>query len=83
LRLLPEPVGKFHFVVITEEEMKLLQRLGNQIIYRKPDRPPPIGIAAEHSTARLGRLVINAIINAVHGHGIWMFPMVSGKWRMP
>ena len=55
----------FDFVAVAKEVMKLLQRFNEQKIHREPDRPAPIGVAAEQSGARLRRLVIDAVFRAV------------------
>ena len=40
--------------------MKLLQRLDQQIVDREPDRPAPVGVAAEQAAVGLGRHVLDA-----------------------
>ena len=46
--------------------MELLQRLDQEIVDRKPDRPAPVGVAAEQARRRLGRLVADFVSRAVH-----------------
>src|SRR4030088_3276643 len=51
-------LGTFHLHLIAEIVMIPLERFDHQKVHRKPDRPAPIGVAAEYSSGRLGRLVI-------------------------
>src|SRR5665213_2583442 len=41
------PGGTLHAKVVSQKVMESLQRFDDQIIDRKPDRPPPVGIASE------------------------------------
>ena len=52
--------------------MELLQRLDQQIVDRKPDRAAPVRVAAEQSGARFGRLVVHAVLGAVHVEHVGM-----------
>jgi len=51
--------------------MKLLQRFNDQEVHRKPDRPAPVGVAAEKLGTGLRRLVIDPVLPAVR------WPLVS------
>ena len=62
----------FDFEIIAEKEMKLLQRLDEQIIDREPDRTAPVGVAAKKAGARLRRFVIDAVIHAVDRQSVRM-----------
>ena len=57
--------GELDFEIVAQVVMKLLQRLDQQIIHREPDRPTPVGIAAEQSGGRLAGLVVDAMLHAV------------------
>src|ERR1700730_2437166 len=57
---------KLHLEVLTVIVMKLLQRLDEQKIHRKPNRAPPIRIAAEHTRARFRRLIIDTAYVPIH-----------------
>src|SRR5262245_35557874 len=54
----------FHLVSVSEIVMKLLQGLDQQEVDREPDRPPPVRVAAEESSGRFGRLVVDAVLDA-------------------
>ena len=46
---LPRPGRTFDGEIIAEKVMKLLKRLNDQEVDRKPDWPPPIGIASKQT----------------------------------
>src|SRR5262245_1862256 len=50
----------------TVEVVELLKGLDQQVIDRKPDRAPPVGVSTEQIGARLGRFVVHAMLLAVH-----------------
>ena len=52
--------------------MELLQRLDEQVVDRKPNRPAPVGVAAEEPAVRFGRLVIDAVLFSVDHQTIRM-----------
>src|SRR5205823_6799057 len=58
--------------VVAEVVVKFLQRLDEQVVRRKPDRSSPIGIAAKQPCRRLARLIVHAVLIAVHMQGIRM-----------
>ena len=62
----PEPVGHSTLKSSPEVVMELLQRFDQQVVHREPDRPAPVRVAAEQAGARFGRLVVHAILRAVH-----------------
>ena len=43
--------GALDFEIVAQVVVELLQRLDQQIIHRKPDRPAPVRIAAEQARA--------------------------------
>ena len=52
--------------------MKLLERLDQQIIDRKPNRAAPVGIAAEQIRLRFRRLVADDLFFAAHRQDVGM-----------
>jgi hypothetical protein len=50
--------------VVAQVVVELLQRFDDQEVDRKPDRPSPVRVAAEHGRPRLAGLVVDAV-NAV------------------
>ena len=48
--------GTFHLQFVAEIMMEPLQRFDHQIIHRKPDRPAPVGVSAEHSGGAIPRV---------------------------
>ena len=60
--MLPRAGRAFDLEVVAEVVMELLQRFDQQEVHREPDRPAPVGIAAEQSGARIRRLVVDAIL---------------------
>ena len=65
----PEPVGNSTLKSVAQVVMELLQRLDQQKIHREPDRSAPVGVAAEQSGGRFGRLVVHAMLAAVRPAG--------------
>src|SRR2546425_3942748 len=57
--------------------VELLQRLDEQIVHRKPDRPAPVGIAAEQTRGGFGGLVIHAIDMAVDRELVRMIQVIT------
>src|SRR5215470_18964951 len=57
---------------VAVEVVELLQRLEQQIVHRKPDRPAPVRVAAEYAARRLGRLVVDPMVQAVHVQDVWV-----------
>src|ERR1700752_497665 len=58
--------GAFDFEVITVVVMKLLQRLDDEKVDRKPYGAAPVGIATEYRGVRFPRLVAYAEVHAVN-----------------
>ena len=50
--------------VVAVVEVELQQRPDDQRVDRHPDRPAPVGVAAEHAGVRLGRQVVDAVLLA-------------------
>src|SRR5882724_1924736 len=59
--------------------VKLLQRFDEQIVYREPDGPAPIRIAAKEARGGFRRLVTDAIHISVHVHFVRMILVVARK----
>src|SRR5207253_566188 len=74
---------KFHFEVIAEVVMKLLQRLHQQIVYRKPNWAAPVRIAAEQASGRFTRLVVHAVLHRVHAEFVRMLMIESRNGANP
>ena len=56
----PEPVGYSTVKSVAEEAGGTCRRqLDDQVVQREPDRPAPVGVAAEHAGGRLGGLVVD------------------------
>ena len=62
----PRARRALHLEIFAKIMVKLLQRFDQQIVHRKPDRPPPVRISAEQTGRRFGRLVVHAACCAVH-----------------
>ena len=45
--------------------MKLLKRLDDQIVHRKPDGPSPVRVAAEQARTRFGGFVVDPMLRAI------------------
>src|SRR5262249_32935666 len=58
--------------VVTVEVMKFLERLDEEVIERKPNWPAPVGVSAEEPSARLGRLIVHAMLAAVYREHVGM-----------
>jgi len=70
------PGGALHLQAIAIIVVKLLQGFNQQVIDRKPDRTPPVGIAAEETTFRFGRLVTNRMALSVDIESIRVLLMI-------
>src|SRR5262245_25444010 len=64
---------------ITIKVVQPLQRLDEQVIHREPDRPTPVGIATEQRGARLSRLVVHTVVDAVYWENIRMRLVKPGE----
>src|SRR6266851_2044994 len=71
--------GALHFEILAIVMVKLLQRFDQQIVHRKPDRPAPIGIAAEDFGGGFRRLVLHAVHMAIHVNLIRMIFVIPRK----
>src|SRR5262252_3018023 len=63
---LPRPGGAFHPKRVAVIEIELQQRSDDEGVHRPPDRPAPIGVAAEHPAVRLCRQIRDAVFLAPH-----------------
>ena len=75
----PAAGGKLHLDCVAMVMLKLLQGLNQQIVHGKPDRPPPIRIAAKHPTARFGRLIVHPVYVTVNRQLVRMFLVILRK----
>ena len=57
--------GKWHGKTVAEKVVKFLQRLDEQIIDRKPQRPAPVGIAAKEPGSGLGWFIIHPVFGTI------------------
>jgi hypothetical protein len=64
--------GALHLEIISIIMMELLERLDEQIVNGKPDRPPPVRVSAEQSTSRLCGLVPDGEGLPVDGQTVWV-----------
>src|SRR5207248_5343805 len=64
--------GKLYREAIAEIVVKLLQGFDEQVVDGEPDRPAPVGIAAEEAAGRLGGLVPHAVAVAVELQHVWL-----------
>ncbi len=69
----------FHLEVVAVVVMELLQRLDDEIVDRKPDRPAPVGIATEHSGVRFGRQILHAVLHPSDVQDVRVVEMIPGK----
>ena len=56
--------------------MEFLQRLDDQIVDGEPDRPSPVGVAAEQAGAGFRRLVIHTMLHPIYMDRIGMVAVV-------
>ena len=56
--------------------VQLLQRFDQEVIDGKPDRPPPVGVAAEQAAFRFSRLVADGMGSTVYVKRIGMLLVV-------
>lgn len=64
--------GAFHFEIVAVVVMKLLQRFDKQIINRKPYRPAPIRVPAEHVGLGLCWLVHHHFFLIADAQNVWV-----------
>lgn len=79
----PRSGGTFNFEVVSVIEIELEQGADDKRIHRKPDRSPPVGIAAEHAGVGFSGQIIDTIFRAVHVKDIGMVRMVAGQGTYP
>src|SRR4029077_1219969 len=77
---LPRTSRAFDLKGIAQVMMELLKRFDEQKVHGEPDRPSPIGIAAEESGRGFARLVVHSILHAVGAENIWLL-MVDPRNR--
>jgi hypothetical protein len=59
--------------------MVALQRLDQQVVDRKPDRPAPVGVAAEEAGGGLARLVVHPMFLAIEPEDVRPVAVGAGK----
>src|SRR5215510_893972 len=69
---LPRPGGAFHPKRVAVIEIELQQRSDDEGVHRPPDRPAPIGVAAEHTAVRLRRQILDAVFLSPRVEHVWM-----------
>ena len=75
---LPPGAGRtFDREFIAVIDVVLQQRPQDQPVHRHPDRPPPVGIAAEHPGVRFRRQVGHAILLAAYPEHVRMVDVVA------
>jgi len=76
---LPGAGRTLDFKGVAVKMIEFLQGFDKQVVYRKPDRPTPVGIAAEKSAFGLRRLVADGVGLAIHVEFVWMFLVKFGN----
>src|SRR5437016_2764213 len=71
--------GKLHREALAQVMVELLQRLDQEVVDREPDRPPPVGVAAEQPARRLRRLVADPIFGAVDLQHVGLVAVHAGE----
>src|SRR6185295_410822 len=75
-----EPPGArrtFDAKVIAVVTVELQQRAYEQQVHRKPHRPAPVRIAAEHAAIGLGRSIRDLILIGAAAEYVWMIAVIS------
>ena len=67
------PNGVFHFEIIAEEIVKLLERFDEEEIEGKPDGASPIRITAKQIRRRFGRLIVQFEFVTVQAQDVRFF----------
>src|SRR5688572_23870297 len=67
--------GELDLKVVAVVVIELLQRLDEEVVHGKPDRSAPVGVTAEEAGGGFGRLIIDAILFAVHWKYKRLVPM--------
>jgi hypothetical protein len=62
---LPRARRAFHFEVVAEIEVKLLEGFDQQVVRREPHRAAPVRVAAEQPVGRFPGLVVDEVVLAV------------------
>src|SRR6266566_9078520 len=73
----PRPCRAFDLVFLAEIVVELLEGFDDQKVYRKPDRAPPVGIAAEQARARFSRLIFEAVLGRAESKHIRVVFVIS------
>ena len=58
IRLFARSGRQFDRQIIAEEVVEMPERLDREEVEGKPNRPPPVGVAAEEAGVRLSRFVV-------------------------
>src|SRR6266404_2885152 len=75
--------GKLHLKFVAKEVVELLQRLDQEIVHRKPDRPAPVRVSTKNSGGRLSRLVVNLTSRSIDLEHERVFAMKLRKGADP
>ena len=73
------PGGAFNLEVVAVVEVEVQERPDDEGVHRHPDRPPPVGVAAEHAGVRLGRQVVHPVLLAIHVENIRVLLVELGE----
>ena len=70
------PGGAFNFEIVAVIEIEIQERPDNHDVHRHPDRPSPVGVAAEHAGVGFPRQVVHPVLLAAHVENIGV-PLVK------
>ena len=71
--------GTFHLEAVAVEVVVAFQGLDEEVVHRKPDRPPPVGVAAEKARGGFPRLVVHAMFLTAGGEDEGMGSVMLGE----
>src|SRR5450432_4900282 len=63
--------------LVTEESVVALKNADHKVVEREPERAAPVGVPAEHGGGGLGRLVVDARLDAFDVEYVGMLAVVG------
>jgi len=81
--LTPGAGGQLDGELVAVEVMKFLERFDEQKIDGKPHGPAPVGVSSEDPRARVGRLIIDAMLCPVYMQDVGIVFVELETERMP
>ena len=68
----PRSGGAFDLEAVSVEMVVAFEGLEDEEVYREPDRPTPVRVAAEEASSGFARVIIDAVLDSTSVDDIWI-----------